>query len=37
VGSAAIDLADQNYTVGDDFDGRVRPRGAGFDIGAHEY
>jgi len=37
VGSAAIDTADQNYTVGDDFDGRVRPRGAGFDIGAHEY
>ena len=37
VGSAAIDTADQNYSVGDDFDGRVRPRGAGFDIGAHEY
>jgi hypothetical protein len=34
--SPAIDTANPDYTVGRDFDGRPRPRGPAFDIGAFE-
>ena len=36
-GSPAIDAGIPLATVKDDFDGRSRPQGAGYDIGAYEY
>lgn len=36
-GCAAIDAGDSLYAPRLDFDGAVRPQGAGFDIGAYEY
>jgi parallel beta-helix repeat protein len=36
-GSACIDHGTQDSAATDDFDGKLRPQGAGFDIGAFEY
>lgn len=36
-GSAAIDAGVPLSELGSDFDGNARPRGAGYDIGCHEY